>query len=249
MSRLPGSRTTIWALRLVREERPQRLADLALVVVEQEVVPRLVADHPVLGGIAFTRSSVSADDWRCGPPCPPRVGSRSVAPSRIWAATPSTTFPDGGQHEVVGELQRGERGDDAEDLVAALLLDLGLDRPPTASTASGVKRSASVLALAQGDERDHRLAAEQVLVGDAVLVDVLVLVEVAVLAGGELELGDAEAEHDRDQQPDDRHDAGALAEVEAEPGPVLLHAGSSRRRCGGVRQHVTQAAGGLSDGR
>ena len=151
------------------------------------------------------------------------------------------TFPDCGQHQVVGELQGGERGDDAEDLVAALLLELGLDGLPLRDGLRG-EELGELLALVHGDEREHGLAAEQVLVGDAVLVDLLVLVEVAVLAGGELELGDAEAEDDRDQQADDRHEPGVLAEVEAEPGPELLHAGPSVRigwrACG---RHVTHA--------
>ena len=92
-----------------------------------------------------------------------------------------------GQHEVVGELQGGERGDDAEDVVAARLLELGLDRLPLRDGLRG-EQVGERPALVQRDEGDHGLAAEQVLVGDAVLVDVLVLVEVAVLAGGELEL-------------------------------------------------------------
>ena len=50
------------------------------------------------------------------------------------------------------------------------------------------------------DDGEHRLAAEQALVGDVVLVDLVALVEVAVLAGGELELRDAEAEDERDEQ-------------------------------------------------
>ena len=50
------------------------------------------------------------------------------------------------------------------------------------------------VALVHRDHGEHRLAAEQVLVGDVVLVDLVALVEVAVLAGGELELRDAEAE-------------------------------------------------------
>ena len=50
------------------------------------------------------------------------------------------------------------------------------------------------MALVHGDEGEHGLAAEEVLVGDAVLVDLIALVEVAVLARLELELRDAEAE-------------------------------------------------------
>jgi len=42
------------------------------------------------------------------------------------------------------------------------------------------------------DRREHRLAAEQLLVRDVLGVDRLVLVQVAVLAGRELEPGDAE---------------------------------------------------------
>ena len=222
MSRLPGSRTTICAFALVREERPQRLADLARVVVQQEVVPRLVADHPVFG-----RDLVHAGErLRRG------LGADGLALGRGIALGGAEEdlrrhalhdVPGWGQHEVVGELQGGERGDDAEDVVTARLLDLGLDGLPLRDGLRG-EEVGELLALAQGDEGDHGLAAEQVLVGEAVLVDVLVLVEVAVLAGGELELGDAEAERDRDQQADDRHDARVLAEVQAEPGPVLLHA-------------------------
>ena len=56
---------------------------------------------------------------------------------------------------------------------------------------------------------------------------------------------------DRDQQADDRHDARVLAEVQPEPGPVLLHAVSSNRRDRGVPPHVTHAPAGrgLSDDR
>jgi hypothetical protein len=74
-----------------------------------------------------------------------------------------------------------------------------------------------------GEEGEHRLAAEQVLVGDVVLVDLLVLVQVRVLAGGEVELGGAQAEHQGDRQADDADDPGVLAEVEAHPGPRAPH--------------------------
>ena len=51
---------------------------------------------------------------------------------------------------------------------------------------------------------------------DVVLVDLVVGVQVAVLAGGELELGDAEPEHQCDEQADDRDQPGPLAELDRE---------------------------------
>ncbi len=80
------------------------------------------------------------------------------------------------------------------------------------------------VALVHRDHREHRLAAEEVLVGDAVLVDLIGLVEVAVLARRELELGDAEAEDDGHDHDHDGHDDGVLAELDRQPRPEALHA-------------------------
>ena len=62
---------------------------------------------------------------------------------------------------------------------------------------SGVNIVSMVCAVLHGEHRQHRLAAEEVLVLDVVLVDLVVLVQVAVLTRRELELGDAEADDDR----------------------------------------------------
>ena len=73
------------------------------------------------------------------------------------------------------------------------------------------------VALVHGDHGQHGLAAEELLVLDVVLVDLIGLVEVAVLAGGELEAGDAEAQDEGDDQPDDRDQPGSLAQLDGEP--------------------------------
>ena len=101
------------------------------------------------GGIALTRVERLRRGLACGPPRPPGVGSRSVAPRRIWAATPSDDVPRRRQHEVVGELEGGERGDDAEDVVAARSL-ISASTASHCSTFSGVKRSVSVLRPRRG---------------------------------------------------------------------------------------------------
>src|SRR5262249_28716291 len=90
-----------------------------------------------------------------------------------------------------------------------------------------------------GDERQHGLAAEQVLILDAVLVDLVGLVEVAALAGRELELRDPVPEHDRDDGADAQDDDPRLAEVEAKPRPKPMHrhplASRSRRETKPIR--------------
>ena len=73
------------------------------------------------------------------------------------------------------------------------------------------------------DHGEHRLPAEEALVDDVVLVDLLVGVEVAVLSGGELELRDAEAEADGDEQADDGDPDRVLAELHRDVGPEPLH--------------------------
>ncbi len=123
-------------------------------------------------------------------------------------------------HHVLGELEGRERGDDGEDAVdvAQLLLDL-----LEVGDVLGREEVGDRLALVHGEQAHHGLAAEQVLVGDAVLVDLLVLVQVRVLAGGEVELRDAEAEHERDREADDPDDPGVLAEVDRHPCPNASH--------------------------
>ena len=104
MSRLPGSRTTICAFPSFGKNGH---SDLRISPVLSWRRKSFHASLPITrssGGIAFTRASVSAED-SVRIALPSGVGSRSVAPRRIWAATPSTTFPDGGQHEGVGELR------------------------------------------------------------------------------------------------------------------------------------------------
>ena len=73
------------------------------------------------------------------------------------------------------------------------------------------------MAVVHRDQPEHRLATEQVLVGDVVDVDLVVLVEVAVLAGGELQAGDAEPEDERDDQPDEGDETGTLAQLDGQP--------------------------------
>ena len=92
-----------------------------------------------------------------------------------------------------------------------------------------VREVDDVLAVVGGEQHEHGLAAEEVLVGDVVLGDLVAGVEVAVLAGDELELGRAVAGDQGEQQADDRHQAGPLAELDGEPGPEPLHAGEMRR--------------------
>ena len=123
-------------------------------------------------------------------------------------------------HHVLGELQGGQRADDAEHALglAQVLLDL-----LEVGDVLGREQVGDRLALVHGEQGDHGLPTEEVLVGDAVLVDLLVLVQVRVLPGGEVELGDAEPEDERDRQPDDADDARMLAEVEGHPGPDASH--------------------------
>ena len=111
---------------------------------------------------------------------------------------------------------------------------------------SGVKSSVDGVTLVHRHERQHRLAAEQVLVRDAVLVDLVALVEVAVLAGGELELGDAVAEPDGQHRADREDDDPVLPEVEPQPGPELVHGVVPHRaaqqpisrRCAATSEHL-----------
>ena len=83
--------------------------------------------------------------------------------------------------------------------------------------AVGVEQLGDRVALVHRDQPEHRLAAEEGLVGDVVDVDLVVLVEVAVLAGGELEAGDAVAEHERHDQPDEGDEPGPLAQLDGQP--------------------------------
>ena len=81
----------------------------------------------------------------------------------------------------------------------------------------GVEQLGDRVSFVHRDQPEHRLAAEQLLVGDVVDVDLVVCVEVAVLPGGEFEAGDAVAEGEREDQADEGDETGALAEFDRQP--------------------------------
>ena len=201
---LPTRRVMIWAWLSSGKNGPQRLADLAPVVEQQELDPLGVLEACARPGTASMRSSVVTASsrrsaWAAG------SGSRSRAPSSAWPATLWVTSPESGCVTMFWvNSQGGERADDGEHAVgvAQVLLDL-----LHVGDVLGREQVGDRLALVHGEQAHHGLAAEQVLVGDAVLVDLLVLVQVRVLAGGEVELGDAEPEHQRDRQADHADDA------------------------------------------
>ena len=83
--------------------------------------------------------------------------------------------------------------------------------------AVGVEELGDRVPFVHRDEPEHRLATEEVLVGDVVDGDLVVVVEVAVLTGGELEAGDAESEDEREDQPDEGDETGAPAELDGQP--------------------------------
>ena len=90
------------------------------------------------------------------------------------------------RHERVVELQRGERAS-RRSTTSPLSRSCLLDRLPLRDVL-GREELGDGVTLVHRDEREHGLAAEEVLVGDVVLVDLVALVEVAVLAGRELEV-------------------------------------------------------------
>jgi hypothetical protein len=96
-------------------------------------------------------------------------------------------------------------------------------------TAGGVEQLVDGVPGVHRDDRQHRLAAEQVLVRDVVLEDLVGLVEVAVLAGRELQLRDPEDHDDGDGDADEDDDNGVLAQQDGEPGPEPLHRDPSVR--------------------
>ena len=142
-------------------------------------------------GIALMRAIVaSADALRAA--CPAFDFAREVAGEDL----PGDALGDVAVRaldEVVVPLQRGERRHDVEHLVRRV--DLGRDLRPLLDAVGGEQLGDGVPGIHR-DERDHRLAAEQLLVRDVVLVDLVALVEIVALVGRELELGRAEAEPD-----------------------------------------------------
>ena len=81
----------------------------------------------------------------------------------------------------------------------------------------GVEQLVDGVAVIHRDQPEHRLATEEVLVGDVLDVDLVVLVEVAVLPGGELETGDPEAEDEGEDQSDEGDQSGPLAQLDGQP--------------------------------
>ena len=234
MSALPTSRVTSCACALVGEERTQRLADLTLVVGEEELHPGRVLHDP-LG----RRDGVE-----------PREGGEGVLEApllgglvRVALAGPEQRDAGHAGRGVLGDLALGGHRDEAlRELERRLRRDdrqhavvrhhLGLDGVPGGQ----VGRCEQVddgRALVHREEGEHRLAAEEVLVLDVVLVDLLALVEVAVLPRGELELAQPDAEHGGDDEDDHPHEGGALAEGDGHRGPELVHGSSSVRGAGG----------------
>ena len=211
---------------IVDDERAQGLADLALVVVQQEVDPLGVVQRAL--GRGHGVQSVEGDEGirlsrrlalgvrvalRGGEQCPARHALGRVAVGAL--------------DQGLVELHDVEGRDHPQHLAAVVeLLGDGLPLLPVL----GGEELGHRVALVHGGQRDHGLAAEEVLVGDAVLVDLVALVEVAVLARGELELGDAEAEPEGDQEAHDGHEAGPLAELHRQYRPETLHVPTSRLR-------------------
>ena len=189
---LPSRRVIIWRVRVVGEERPQRLADLALVVVQQELhLLRVVEGLLVrrdgqqprrgvrqVGGAGLRAGGVAG-----------RLGLGLRPAVRALGATASNTVPPSGaltrlaenSSAVTGRSRPARRSTSLSSLVTLV----------EGRVALGGEDRVDRLAVLHGDDRQHGLAAEELLVGDVVLVDHVVLVQVAVLAGGELELGDA----------------------------------------------------------
>ena len=213
----------------VGEEGAQRDADVALVVEEEEVDPLGVVQRPLLLGYG-------------GQPLEGHlsVSGPGLSLRRAFLFLPERPYERGARdavgrvavvagHEGVVELERGQRGDDAVGLAA---LGQGVVEVGELLDAIRGEELGHGVALVHRDHGEHGLAAEQVLVGDAVLVDLIGLVEVAVLAGGELELVDARAEHQGDQADDDADDDCVLAQLDGESRPEPLHAfppGTRRR--------------------
>ena len=197
-----------------------REPDVALVVVEQELHPLRVV-HGALGDghrVDAVERGGRVREARgllgcAGLLLRERVLQRAAGDARGGVAVRAL-------HQRVRELGDRERRDDA--VHRAGLHQLVVELRELIATL-GREQLVDGVPLVHADDGEHRLAAEQVLVGDVVLVDAVVLVQVAVLAGRELELRDAEAEHDGDEQADHGDESGALAEVHGEHRPEPLH--------------------------
>jgi hypothetical protein len=122
--------------------------------------------------------------------------------------------------EFVVPLHRGERRDGVEHPIRRV--DHARDLRPLRVVA-GREQFLDGMAGIHRDERQHRLAAEELLIGDVVFVDLVALVQVVALISGELEFGRAVSEPDGEQAADDHHRNPVLAQIEAEPGPEPLH--------------------------
>ena len=204
----------------VEDERTVREPDIAFGVVEEEVHPLGVVERALVD-----RHRVHAFEGlgRVGEPRRLFRGSGLLlAQCRLQRAAGDAggRVAAGALHERIGELGDRERRDHTVDIAG---LHQFVVEPRELLPTLGGEQLVDRVAFVHGDDGQHRLTAEQVLVRDVVGVDAVVLVQVAVLAGRELELGDAEAEHDGDEQPDHRDQAGALAEGHGEHGPEALH--------------------------
>ena len=200
--RCRGRRTMTWACGRVGEERPQRQADLVLVVVEQEVDPVGVVERAPRARARPRAGPASPARRRSGPRTPASPGSsalsarRSAAPAMLWVGSPlSLATRASSNSSAVSGVMTPWTWPDASS-VSAKSVELG--------DALLGEQLVDRVALVHRDDGQHGLAAEQVLVRDVVLVDLIGLVEVAVLAGRELELGDAVAEGQRQDEADQR---------------------------------------------
>ena len=244
MSWLPGRRTTIWACRSSGKNGRSDLRMLPSLSWSRKSTHSWLPITLSSGGIASTRASVVRRRRAAG------LGSLGVAPgggeqdaagdARGDAPSGSTSPSSTSRRrrawqlacdEVVGELQRRDGADDGFEHAASRSSASTLSQ---IARFSGVNSSTTVWPSSMVIEAEHGLAAEEVLVRDAVLVDLVVLVQVAVLAGGELQLGDAEPEHEGDDEADHRNQPGMLAQLQREGRPEALHVQQSVRRTNGA---------------
>ena len=202
-----------------REVREERLADVPLVVMEQELHVRGVVERAFrdrdrvdpgqgLGGVLVAgRRTLHAG-------VPGQAGDEDLARDSLGRVTGRAA------DQGVVELHRRERRDHVGDLwVGAQLL---LDALPLRDVLRG-EELRDVVTRLHGHEREHRLTAEELLVLDVVLVDLVAAVQVAVLAGGELQVRDAVAQAHGEDRAGREHDDPVLAEVQPEPAPELVH--------------------------
>ncbi len=218
----------------VGDEGAECDADLLLVVEDEELHPLGVFQGvrplhgPLTGeggggvlsaGLLTCRGRVGAD------------GPHEGAPGD--ARRDALLRPEGDDLAVdvlrVGEaLAEVEHHPGVDDVLELVLLGAGVelcDELLHRGAVLGCEQVVHGLAVLHGEHDHHGLSAEEVLVADVVLVDAVRLVEVAALAGRELQLRDAEAERERDDQSDDGDEAGVLSAPHREPGPEALHVG------------------------